>query len=84
MWRFIALISVYLSIEERMKKKENTKQKNGIIGRIVTVIVVIAVIALAAAGLWYLSGEGKKPADQLVFTVGGGEVSLDEINLCIF
>ncbi len=50
---------------------------------IATVLGVILILVVACIGLWKLSGEDKKPANQLVFTVGTEEVYLDEVNFCI-
>lgn len=46
-------------------------------------LAAVVLIVLVAVGLWKLSGTGKKPASQLVFTVGQEEVYLDEVNLYI-
>ena len=54
--------------EQRKKKKQN--QRNRHIETVITVAVVVILVILAAAGLWVLSGEGNRPSDKLVFTVG--------------
>lgn len=65
---------------DKQRSSEERKRHKEIVS---TVIVVVIMLALAAAGLWMLSGEGNKPSDKLVFTVGEEEVYLDEVNLCI-
>lgn len=45
--------------------------------------ILIVIIAAFVLLLWYLSGEGRKPADTVAFRVGEEDVYLDEVNLCI-
>lgn len=68
-----------LSKEEQQQAEHRNKQKEIIF----TVIIIVVLLVLAVIGLWKLSGEGNKPSDKLVFTVGEEEVYLDEVNLCI-
>lgn len=65
---------------EEQKNSEEQKRRRDIIS---TVVAVVVILALVAVGLWVLSGEGNKPSDKLVFTVGEEEVYLDEVNFCI-
>ena len=65
---------------EKKKAPEERKRSKEIVS---TVVVIVVMLILAAIGLWMLSGEGNKPSDKLVFTVGEEEVYLDEINFCI-
>lgn len=65
-----------------MKKenKKKRKQKNKL-WNVIWILLAIAAIALLAFGMWKLSGEGKQPADTVVFYVGEELVYLDEVNL---
>lgn len=67
-------------VVEDKKDSGDHKRRKEIVS---TVVVVVVILVLAAAGLWMLSGEGNKPSDKLVFTVGEEEVYLDEVNFCI-
>lgn len=82
--------------DRQQNKKQETKKNAEIVdkqgnleehkgrGKTIGIICgVIVVLALVATGLWLLSGEGRKPSDTLVFTVGEEAVYLDEINFCI-
>ncbi|MBE5941759.1 MAG: hypothetical protein E7264_04360 [Lachnospiraceae bacterium] len=64
-----------------MEKKTEEKKMNW--SRVATVIGIAIVLVVAFIALWKLSGEDKKPSNQLVFTVGTEEVYLDEVNFCI-
>lgn len=66
-----------------VEKKENPEERKNRKETISTIVIIVIMVVLVAAGLWVLSGEGNKPSDKLVFTVGNEEVYLDEINLCI-
>lgn len=68
------------------KKKKQDKQQNRKTDKLHLILIILAVvllIGLGAVGAWKLSGGGKEPASQLVFTVGQEEVYLDEVNLYI-
>ena len=72
--------------ENAGKENRESKDKGGknkCLEGIITAIVVMVVLAIAVVGLWKLSGEGDKPSNVLVFTVGTEEVYLDEVNFCI-
>lgn len=57
--------------------KQNTVKK------VVMIIAILAVIAVAIRGLWVLFGKEDKPSDTLVFIIGTEEVYLDEVNFCL-
>lgn len=61
-----------------MAKKKEKRRKY-----IILVFVLVILVVIAAVGLWMLSGEGRKPSEKQVFTVGEEEVCLDEVNFCI-
>ena len=70
-------------MNEKQRKKKEPNQRNRHLETVITVAIVVILVVLAAAGLWILSGEGNRPSDKLVFTVGEEKVYLDEVNFCI-
>lgn len=62
-----------IALEKRNKRK----------AILLSVLFALAGVVIAAAVLWKLSGVGDTPAEKPVFRVGGEEVYLDEVNLCI-
>ncbi len=68
-----------------MEKNQNTEKKknNKHLMKYVLPILAVLVVFVVVIGLWKLSGEGDKPSDILVFTVGTEEVYLDEVHFCI-
>lgn len=68
---------------ETVEKQKVSEESKGHKELISTIVAIAVLLILAAVGLWMLSGEGNKPADKLVFTVGEEEVYLDEVNFCV-
>lgn len=68
---------------EKTKKNTEEKKNNKKIENLIFGIVIVVALVLAVLGLWKLSGEGDKPSNTLVFTIGSEEVYLDEVNFCI-
>ncbi len=64
-----------------MNTEETNKKKKRNIGTVVFVAGILLLSVVIVMGLWILSGEGKQPADTVVFTVGTQPVYLDEVNL---
>lgn len=62
-------------------EKKETVQLNNKHGMPVFIIACAVILIVVVAGLWYLSGEGRKPGDLVAFTVGESEVYMDEVNL---
>ncbi len=65
--------------KERMALEKRGKRKK----LLISVVFAVAGITIAAAVLWKISGAGTVPSQKSVFRIGGEEVFLDEVNLCI-
>lgn len=65
--------------KERMALEKRGKRKK----LLISVVFAVAGIMIAAAVLWKISGAGTVPSQKSVFRIGGEEVFLDEVNLCI-
>ena len=65
--------------EERIALEKRGKRKKILI----SVVLVVTGIMIAAAVLWKISGAGTAPSQKTVFKIGGEEVFLDEVNLCL-
>ncbi len=65
--------------KERMALEKRGKRKK----LLISVVFAVAGIMIAAAVLWKISGAGTVPSQKSVFSIGGEEVFLDEVNLCI-
>lgn len=68
--------------QQKEKTKEDGKKKS-IGGNVLFAIGMILIVALAAFGLWKLSGAEDDPASTEVFRSGDVVVYLDEMNLCM-
>lgn len=65
--------------KERMALEKRGKRKK----LLISVVFAVVGIMIAAAVLWKISGAGTVPSQKSVFRIGGEEVFLDEVNLCI-
>lgn len=65
--------------KERMALERRGKRKK----LLISVVFAVAGITIVAAVLWKISGAGTVPSQKSVFRIGGEEVFLDEVNLCI-
>lgn len=68
--------------QQKEKTKEDGKKKS-IGGNVLFAIGMVLIVALAAFGLWKLSGAEDDPASTEVFRSGDVVVYLDEMNLCM-